>query len=186
MDFRSLSTRPRQLLPVGLAFAAALGSTGCQSLSTSTDRFLGVVTPYRVEVVQGNVITNEQAQVVKPGMNRAQIREVLGTPLLADVFHVDRWDYVFTIRRQGTEPQARRVVVLFEGDTFKSMDTGGQLPSEREFVASIDTFKTSRNAPPLELTPEQTKALPAPAKPAIVEAEPIGPAREYPPLEPRS
>jgi outer membrane protein assembly factor BamE len=78
------------------------------------------------------------------------------------------------------------VVVLFTGDVFKSIDTGGPLPSEREFVASIDTFKTSRNAPPLELTPEQAKALPVPPKPAIVEAEPIGPVREYPPLEPRS
>jgi len=186
MDFRSRFTSLPRLLPMGLVVGAALGSAGCQSLSTSTDKFLGVVTPYRVEVVQGNVITNEQIQLVKPGMNRAQVRDVLGTPLLADVFHGNRWDYVFTIRRQGTEPQSRRIVVLFDGDMFKSIDTGGPLPSEREFVASIDTFKTRRNAPPLELTPEQAKALPAPAKPAIVEAEPIGPAREYPPLEPRS
>ena len=170
-----------------LALAAAAALSGCQylpSLPTSTDRFLGVVTPYKVEVVQGNVITSEQAGAVKPGMNRAQVRDVLGSPLLTDTFHVDRWDYVFTIRRQGAEPQARRIVVLFEGDALKSIDTGGDLPTEREFVASIDTFKTSRNAPPLELTPEQLKALPAPAKPAAVEAEPVGPVRTYPPLEP--
>ena len=102
------------------------------------------------------------------------------------MFHGDRWDYVFTIRRQGAEPQSRRVSVLFTGDIFKSIDTGGSLPSEREFVASIDTFKTSRNAPPLELTSEQAKALPVPPKPALVEAEPIGPTRDYPPLEPKS
>jgi outer membrane protein assembly factor BamE len=173
-------------LPLGLALAALLGVAGCQSMLQSSNRFLGVVTPYRVEVVQGNVITSEQAQLIKPGMNRAQVRDVLGTPLLSDVFHADRWDYVFTIRRQGTEPQSRRITVLFTGDQFKSIDTGGALPSEREFVASIDTFKTSRNAPPLELTPEQAKALPVPPKPALVEAEPIGPTREYPPLEPRS
>ena len=173
-------------LPLGLALAALLGTAGCQSMLQSSNSFLGVVTPYRVEVVQGNVITSEQAQLIKPGMNRAQVRDVLGTPLLADVFHGDRWDYVFTIRRQGTEPQSRRIIVQFTGDQFKSIDTGGALPSEREFVASIDTFKTSRNAPPLELTPEQAKALPVPPKPALVEAEPIGPTREYPPLEPRS
>jgi outer membrane protein assembly factor BamE len=173
-------------LPLSLALAALLGTAGCQSMRQSSNSFLGVVTPYRVEVVQGNVITSEQAQLIKPGMNRAQVRDVLGTPLLTDVFHADRWDYVFTIRRQGTEPQSRRIIVLFTGDQFKSIDTGGQLPSEREFVASIDTFKTSRNAPPLELTPEQAKALPVPPKPAPVEAEPIGPTREYPPLEPRS
>ena len=174
----------------GLLLAAVAGLSGCQYLPSlptpnwSAERFLGVVTPYRVEVVQGNVVTSEQAEAVKPGMSRAQVRDILGSPLVADVFHADRWDYVFTIRRQGTEPQARRVVVRFAGDSFKSIDTGGALPTEREFVASIDTFKTSRNAPPLELTPEQLKALPTPAKPPVVEAEPVGPTRAYPPLEP--
>ena len=167
----------------------AVGLAGCQYLPSvmgSTDRFLGVVTPYKVEVVQGNVITSEQAAAIKPGMNRSQVRDVLGSPLVADVFHVDRWDYVFTIRRPGAEPQARRVIVRFDGETFKSIDTGGALPSEREFVASIDTFKTSRNAPPLELTPEQMKALPTPVKPPAIAAEPVGPTRAYPPLEPNS
>lgn len=182
MDFAPRSRRPL----LGLATLALLGSAGCQSTLQNSDSFLGVVTPYRIEIVQGNVITAEQSQALKPGMNRAQVRDVLGTPLLADVFHGERWDYVFTIRRPGTEPQSRRVVVLFTGDQFKSVDTGGALPSEREFVASIDNFKTSRNAPPLELTPEQAKALPPPAKAPVVEAEPIGPTRDYPPLEPRS
>ncbi|MEO5695519.1 MAG: outer membrane protein assembly factor BamE [Burkholderiaceae bacterium] len=163
----------------------ASGLGGCQSLQSS-DGFLSLITPYKVEVVQGNVITSEQAAVVKPGMTRAQVRDVLGTPLLNDVFHADRWDYVFTIRRPGAEPQMRRVMALFAGDELKSIDTGGELPSEREFVAQIDTFKTSRNAPALELTPEQRSALPAPATPALTEIEPVGPVRDYPPLEPRS
>ena len=137
-------------------------------------------------MVQGNVVTKEQAEVIKPGMNRAQVRDILGSPLLTDAFHADRWDYVFTIRRQGAEPQRRSIVVLFDGDTLKSMDTGGPLPAEREFVASIDTFKTSRNAPPLALTEEQVKALPVPAKPPAAEssaAAASAPARSYPPLE---
>jgi outer membrane protein assembly factor BamE len=125
-------------------------------------------------------------------MNRLQVRDILGSPLLTDPFHQDRWDYVFTIRRQGAEPQRRSVVVIFDGETLKSIDTGGALPAEREFVASIDTFKTKRNAPPLELTPEQIKALPAPAAPAATPkatADTAAPApvttRTYPPLEPR-
>lgn len=161
-----------------------VGLGGCQGLQSS-DSFLGVITPYKIEVVQGNVITSEQAAAIKPGMTRTQVRDALGSPLLTDVFHADRWDYVFTIRRQGTEPQSRRVVVLFTGEQFKSIDTGGPLPTEREFVASIDTFKTSRNAPALELTAEQIKVLPTPPKPVTVEVEPVGPTREYPPLEPR-
>ena len=168
-------------LPVAMLLGTlALG--GCQSLRSSDD-FLGVITPYKVEVVQGNVVTKEQAAAIQPGMSRAQVRDTLGSPLLTDPFHGDRWDYVFTIRRQGTEPQLRRVVVLFTGETLKSIDTGGELPGEREFVASIDTFKTARNAPALELTEDQLKALPAPRKLDAPLADPIGPVRTYPPLE---
>jgi outer membrane protein assembly factor BamE len=170
-------------LPSLLLCIAALA--GCQSLQSS-DNFLGVITPYRVEVVQGNVVTKEQAALIKPGMSRAQVRDVLGSPLLTDAFHVDRWDYVFTIRRQGAEPQLRRVVVLFDGEKLKSLNGADELPGEREFVAAIDTFKTARNAPPLILTDEQLKALPLPPKAAaLAESEPAAPARTYPPLEPR-
>ena len=170
----------------GTAVLALVGAlAGCQSLQTS-ENFLGVITPYRVEVVQGNVITSEQAAVAKPGLTRAQVRDVLGSPLLADPFHADRWDYVFTIRRQGAAPQLRRVVVRFKDDVLESFDAGGELPSEREFVASIDTFKTARNAPPLALTDEQVKALPVPAKPPAPEPAPAIPTRSYPPLEPTS
>jgi outer membrane protein assembly factor BamE len=170
-----------------VALASSLAAlAGCQSLQSS-DSLLGVITPYKVEVVQGNVVTKEQAEAVKPGMSRAQVRDVLGSPLLTDVFHQDRWDYVFTIRRQGAEPQHRRIVVLFDGEALKSIDTGGELPAERDFVASIDTFKTRRNAPPLALTEAQIKALPVPAKVAEPDAaaSAVAPARSYPPLEPR-
>ena len=168
-----------------MSFALALTAslTGCASLQSS-DNFLGVVTPYRVEVVQGNVVTKEQIDAVKPGLTRQQVRDILGSPLLTDVFHADRWDYVFTIRRQGTEPQARRVVVLFDGDKLKSVDGGSDLPAERDFVASIDTFKTARNAAPLALTETQLKALPVPVPPIEAQAPaPVMP-RSYPPLEP--
>jgi outer membrane protein assembly factor BamE len=162
---------------------AAFAVTGCGSLQSS-DNFLGVVTPYRIEVVQGNVVTKEQAAAIKPGMSRTQVRDILGSPLLADAFHADRWDYVFTIRRQGAEPQLRRIVARFDGETLKSLDASSELPAERDFVASIDTFKTSRQSPPLALSEEQIKALPVPPKPPAAVAEPIGPTRSCPPLEP--
>jgi outer membrane protein assembly factor BamE len=156
---------------------------GCQSLQSS-DNFLGVITPYRVEIVQGNVLTKEQVALAKPGMTRAQVRDAIGSPLLADPFHGDRWDYVFTIRRQGAKPQLRHVVVRFKSDVLDSIEGASDLPSEHEFVASIDTFKTARNAPPLVLSPEQIKALPVPVRPAPVDPPPPVPARTYPPLEP--
>ena len=179
-----IARAPRVAAATGL-LALALALAGCQSLQTS-ENFLGVVTPYRVEVVQGNVVTSEQVALVKPGQTRAQVRDVLGSPLLTDPFHADRWDYVFTIRRQGAAPQLRRVVVRFKDDAMVSIEGAADLPSERDFVASIDTFKTSRNAPPLVLTDEQVKALPVPARPAASEPAPPVPNRTYPPLEPRS
>ena len=163
----------------------SLGLSGCQGLP-ATERFLGVITPYRIEVVQGNVVTSEQVALAKPGLTRAQVRDILGSPLLADPFHTDRWDYVFTIRRQGAAPQLRRVVARFKDDALVSIEGGADLPSEREFVASIDTFKTSRNAPPLVLSDEQIKALPVPERPPAAEPAPPAPVRTYPPLEPRS
>ncbi|HUG25983.1 outer membrane protein assembly factor BamE [Piscinibacter sp.] len=169
-------------LPIIAASLAALA--GCQSLQSS-DNLLGIITPYKLEVVQGNVVTQEQAAAVKPGMSRNQVRDILGSPLLTDVFHADRWDYVFTIRRQGAEPQRRSIIVHFDGEVLKSIDTGGELPTEREFVASIDTFKTSRDAPPLALTDEELSALPVPDKPPAPAQAPSAPRRTYPPLEPR-
>lgn len=154
----------------------------------SGETFLGVVTPYRLEIVQGNVVTSEMAAGLKEGISRAQAREMLGSPLLTDVFHSDRWDYVFTIRRQGAPYQQRRVTLRFEGDTLKSFEAD-DLPSERDFIASIDTLRTPAKAPVLALTDEQLKALPPPAAPARSATpagrvdEPQGPARSYPPLD---
>ena len=165
-------------LPVALAAGFVL--TGCESLQR-TDSFLGFITPYRIDIVQGNAITKEQAALIKPGLTRLQVRDVLGTPLVADPFHANRWDYIFTLRRPNTDVQRRSVVVIFEGDVVKSMDAP-ELPSEREFVASISRVKDPR-APKLELTEEERKALPMPVRREAPPAEPIGPVRDYPPLE---
>ena len=171
---------PRPILILAaLTALATLG--GCQSLQRS-DSFLGVITPYRIDVVQGNVLTKEQVERVKPGLTRNQVRDLLGSPLLTDPFHEDRWDYVFTIRRQGAEPQHRSAVLHFDGDTLKSIDAP-EMPEERAFVASINTFK-ARQTPLLALSEEQRKALPVPPKVEAAASAPEGPARSYPPLEP--
>ena len=164
-----------------LATTCATVLAGCAGPS-STDRFIGLITPYRIDIVQGNVVTSEQAARVRPGMTRAQVRDVLGSPMIADAFHAGRWDYVFTIRRQGTEPQRRSVTVRFDGELVASIDAT-ELPTEQEFVASIAKPLSSR-ARPLELTEDQRKALPLPPRrSAETVPEPEGPARPYPPLE---
>ena len=170
----------RRLLLLTCAFVAGPLLTGCESLRR-TDSFLGIITPYRIDIVQGNAITREQAALIKPGLTRLQVRDVLGTPLVADPFHANRWDYIFTQRRPGTDLQRRSVVVIFEGDVVKSMEAP-ELPSEREFVASISRLKDPR-APKLELSEDERKALPMPVRREAPPSEPMGPVREYPPLE---
>jgi outer membrane protein assembly factor BamE len=161
-----------------LAACALLG--GCEALQR-TDSLMGFITPYRIDIVQGNAITREQAAMLRPGLTRLQVRDVLGTPLVADPFHANRWDYIFTLRRPGAELQRRSVIVWFEGEVVKSVDAP-ELPSERDFVASISRFKDPR-APKLELSEEERAALPMPSKREAPPAEPVGPVREYPPLE---
>jgi outer membrane protein assembly factor BamE len=148
------------------------------------DRLFGAITPYRVDVMQGNVITKELAANVKPGMSREQVRDVLGSPLLTSAFHADRWDYVFTMRRQGVEPQRRSVVVFFKGDALERIEAP-ELPSEKDFVTSIRRARASSGAEPvLALTDEQRKALPPPLKgETAAAAQPQGANRPYPPLE---
>ncbi|MFM9916092.1 MAG: outer membrane protein assembly factor BamE [Rhizobacter sp.] len=177
-----LSFTPPVLLVSVTCVAATLA--GCASLDPS-DTILSVITPYKVEIVQGNVVTQEQVARVQTGMSRAQVRDILGSPLLADVFHADRWDYVFTIRRQGAEPQRRSIVALFEGERLKSLDTGGELPAEVAFVASIDSNKTTGKVPSLALTPEQIQSLKPPPKNEQAAPPVVAPDRAYPPLEPR-
>ncbi len=143
-----------------------------------------VVTPYRVEIVQGNFISKEQAAALRPGMNRQQVRDILGTPLVTSVFHADRWDYVFTIKRQGVEPQARKLTVFFRGDTLDRFE-GDEMPSEAEFVATLDNKRKSARVPVLEASEESLRRY-APANPPAAPSAPaVAPAATaYPPLEP--
>lgn len=175
--------RPVPLLCRATALAGLLAAGGCASIQSTTDNLLYAVTPYRIDIVQGNVVTKEQVALIKPGMPRNQVRDILGSPMLTDIFHADRWDYIFTIRRQGTAPQRISVVAYFEGDALKKLDAP-ELPSEREFVASISRTKATGKPPVLELTEAQKEALPKPQKAEAPAAAPTGAVRSYPPLEP--
>ena len=167
------------------AVAASLCLGACSSVGNSARGALTAVTPYKVEVVQGNFVSKEQVAALKPGMSRQQVREILGTSLLNDVFHANRWDYVFTIRRQGVDPQERHLTVFFNGELMDRFQ-GDEMPSEEEFVATLDTRKKTGKVPPLEATEDELKKF-APAKDEKADAAasasvPPLPAA-YPPLE---
>jgi outer membrane protein assembly factor BamE len=174
-DYQRLGARLSLLVAV-----SALGA--CSTLNSANNQIAGLVTPYKMDIVQGNFVSKEQAAALKPGMTRAQVRDILGTPLLTSIFHADRWDYVFTFKRQGLEPQARKVTVFFKGDAMERLDAD-PLPTEAEFVASLDSGRSTAKVPVLELTEQQIKQLPVPAK--APEQKPLPPLpSSYPPLEP--
>ena len=104
--------------------------------ATVTPLIAPYVTPYKIDVVQGNVVTREQLAALKIGMPRAQVPGVVGTSLLVSVFHANRWDYVFSFKRKGGDMESRRVTLWFEADKLARIEAD-ELPSEAEFVASL-------------------------------------------------
>ena len=160
--------------------SALLLLVACGSFDGASNRMANFISPYKIDVVQGNFVSREQAQALKPGMSRLQVRDILGTPLLVSVFHANRWDYMFTFRRQGLEPQARKVTVYFKGDALERFEADN-LPTEAEFVTSLDSGRSTVKAPVLEATPEALAKFAAEAKPAAAAA----PAKVLPPLPDR-
>lgn len=99
------------------------------------------ITPYRIDILQGNFVSKEQAAALKLGMTQDAVRNILGTPLLTDPFHASRWDYVFSIRPGNRPVEQKRLTVYFDKDSKLAKIEGDALPSEEEFVARIDDLR---------------------------------------------
>ena len=172
----------RNTLPIGLAMPlllVLLSACSLPRLNVTTDAVL-----YIPEVVQGNFVSREQKEFLKPGMSRQQVKEVLGTPLVSSVFHEQRWDYVFTIRRQGVPPQSFSLNVWFKGDVLDRL-TGDELPSETEFVTQLVAKKEAPKVPELQAKEEDLRKYPPPVRKAEPTSNPVLPLpSSYPPLEP--
>ena len=135
------------------------------------------------EVVQGNFVSKEQRQALRPGMQRAQVRDILGTPLIASLFHADRWDYAFSIERQGVPAQNFRLTVYFKGDVLEQVDSD-VLPSESEFAGRLAGPRANVKVPVLEATEEALKKFEAPKPVMDTVRPPAALPSQYPPLEP--
>lgn len=163
------------------ALTIFLSLAACSTVDGASNRLISWITPYKIDIVQGNFVSSEQAAVLQQGMSRNQVKEVLGTPLLTSVFHENRWDYVFTFRRQGAEPQARKVTLFFDGDALNRVEADA-LPTEAEFVASLDSGQKLGAIPILEAPAGSLKTPVLPAKPSTPAPQRPLPA-SYPPLE---
>lgn len=160
-----------------------LGLGACSSTSKSTNdapMVTSVLRPYKFDIVQGNVVTREQVAYLKPGMPRAMVHDVLGTPLVTDPFHANRWDFVFSIKRAGGNLETRKVAVFFKDDKLDHVEAD-DLPSEAEFAATLKSNPPKSRLPDMEATPDQLQKFPQP-KP--VSASQLPSIRsDYPPLE---
>ncbi|MBP0630114.1 MULTISPECIES: outer membrane protein assembly factor BamE [unclassified Cupriavidus] len=135
---RSSAMRPTLVVSL---LAAALLAGACSAYDSTSRKVANAITPYRINIVQGNFVSREAASQLRAGMTREQVKFLLGTPLLTDVFHANRWDYVFSFRRGNTAVvQQRRYTVFFEGDQLVKFG-GDELPSEYELIAEIDGMK---------------------------------------------
>lgn len=89
------------------------------------------VTPYKVEIQQGNFVSQEMVSQLKPGMSKEQVRFVLGTPLLTDIFHADRWDYIYWRETPAGKREQRKLAVHFDDGRLARLD-GDVVPPEEK------------------------------------------------------
>lgn len=164
-----------------VALLLSVGLTACAGISNGINR--DTFKPYVPEVVQGNFVSKEQRQALRPGMPRAQVREILGTPLIASLFHANRWDYAFSIQRQGVAPQNFRLTVYFKGDVLEQVDSD-VLPSESEFAGRLAGPKVDVKVPDLQASEEVLKKFEMPKPPSDTVRPAAALPSQYPPLEP--
>ena len=90
-------------------------------LCTSCGTALPTIKPYKLDVQQGNVVTSKMLLQLRPGMTKSQVRFIMGTPLIQDSFHGNRWDYFYQMRESGKVKEQRRVILDFENELLKSV-----------------------------------------------------------------
>lgn len=112
------------LLPAAVLVPLALGA--CARAPVPVPE---IVKPYRITIQQGNYVTREMVEQLKPGMTKEQVRFILGTPLVTDIFHADRWDYVFYREAPGGRREQRNFAVIFENGRLARV-IGDLLPAE--------------------------------------------------------
>lgn len=161
-----------------LAVIAVLFLASCGSARLSAPD----ISPYRMEIQQGNFVSQEMVSQLKIGMSKDQVRFVLGTPLITDSFHADRWDYIFRRQKSGSKQlEHHRLAVFFEDGKLVRMDSD-VIPTEVDAAGvRLPDVKPEVPAarPEAPVARPETKPAPAAApeaKPAAAEAPKPPPA----------
>lgn len=95
-------------------------------LLVSCGVYTGPLSPYKMDIRQGNYVTAEMREKLKLGMSRQQVRYVLGTPMVSDAFHGNRWDYMYRLERGGKIVEEQLLTLYFEGDNLLRVDDGSK------------------------------------------------------------
>jgi outer membrane protein assembly factor BamE len=147
---------------VGVLAALAVSLAGCSStkapeqaaptdtsgvkVTGKSNSLFGFLKPYRIDIQQGNFVSKEMVAQLRPGLTRDQVRFVLGTPLLTDMFHANRWDYDFRLAKGNGEIMTSRVSVFFKDDLLDHVEGGQNLPTESEYLTLITDAKVGAKA----------------------------------------
>jgi len=110
-------------------------------LLASCDSFyIPIISPYKMDIRQGNFVTPDMREKLKIGMSKAQVRYVLGTPMINDVFHNNRWDYEYRLEHKGKLVEKQGLTLFFEGDNLARV-VDGSPSAEPAPVKQMDTQK---------------------------------------------
>ena len=141
-----------KLLLTSFTFVGLLALAGCS--------FPGV---YKIDIQQGNVVTQDMINQLRPGMTRRQVRFIMGNALLTDTFHPDRWDYLYSLQPGGGERQQERISVFFnQNDQLVSLSGDFKPGVSRDEAILGKTGGTDVTAPDAPVqAPAEKKETPA-------------------------
>lgn len=139
-------------------FSTAFLIVGLLSACSSVPR---IVNEYKIDVQQGNVLTQEMVAQLRPGLSKDQVRFILGTPMLVDMFHADRWDYVYRLQKGKTGAvETRKFSTFFDpegklirvaGDVVPAQSAEAAVPENRSREIDLGSLPAGGGAlPPVE------------------------------------
>lgn len=126
--------------------------------------------PYKLDVQQGNVVTQDMIAKLRPGMTKSQVRFIMGSPLLVDIFHGNRWDYVYRYQKAGQVAEERKITLFFDGDLLQRVAGDVVAGSQEELNPAPKPLDEPAAPKAEEITPSGGEAAPAEEKPAQAEA----------------
>ncbi len=144
MEKVSARYRPPAAWLMPAVVAAALLAGGCAQRDPNRS---GLFEPYRIDLPQGNYLTQEIIAPIKEGMTREQVRFQLGTPLLRHVFHPDRWDYVFRYQFPNGRSELRRATIVFRDDRVAAIETQALPAKEDPTDPALPGYRPSGSPP---------------------------------------